>query len=322
MKNIIVNTNSWLRQFLSAIQNTRRWSQKYFDRVGRRLVISGGPVGFLDQKLVFPENVGLTYSTPLFWDGPQAYEPVTSQMLTTLIGHSKVFLDIGSNVGIFSVYAGVKHPGITTFAFEPVPAIWEKNVKFHQANHLPVDKVLRLALSDTESIQEFVLPIYTTGVEEEQTGTLNAKSWQSNEPAVQKFQVECTTLDRFAATHLLAEGRCCLKIDVENHEATVLRGGKEFIRNRRPWIVCEILYGQEVDSATGKRSHDNSEIQSIIRELACTPFAITNDGLFRVNLADFERPRSFKDFLLAPTEAIPPEVSYLDLESLTRLLSA
>ncbi|MEP6669614.1 MAG: FkbM family methyltransferase [Chthoniobacter sp.] len=320
MKNVTIKPDSWLRRVLPLTQKTRAWAWKYFDRVALRLVISGGRVRFLDTDLNFPEGVGVTYSTPLYWQGAEAYEAPTSRALAALLSRAKLFLDVGSNVGIYAVYAGVKHPEVMTFAFEPVPVIWAKNVQFHRANHLPEKNVLKLALSAEEKVEQFFLPIYTTGIEEEQTGTLNAQSWQTREPTIEKIDVQCTTLDRFAASNALPAGFCCLKIDVENHEAAVLRGGQEFIRTRRPWIVCEILYGQKVHPTTGERMNDNREILEMIEELAYVPLAVTSEGFFRTSLADFDRSRTFKDFLLLPTEAMPANASYLALDSVKELL--
>jgi FkbM family methyltransferase len=318
MKNIFVKSGSWLRRSLPLAQKTRSWCWKYFDRTALRLVISGGRIPFMDTVLNFPEGVGLTYSTPLFWNGPEAYETSTSRVLTLLISRSRLFLDVGSNIGIYAVYAGVKYPQVTTFAFEPVPAIRTKNARFHGANGLPETNVLQVALSDEEGSQQFFLPVYNTGVEEEQTGTLNASSWQTNEPVVEKIDVQCTTLDRFAAGRAMPEGHCCVKIDVENHEAAVLRGGRQFIQTRRPWIVCEILPGQHIDAATGKRTNENSEILELMEELQYAGFAITNEGLFRLQAPDFDQPRTFKDFLLAPAERVFG--NYLAVSSLADLL--
>ena len=320
MKNIHVKPDAFLRHFFPLVRKTRQWSWKYFDRMGVRLVISGGPVPFMDAVLQFPEEVGLIYSTALFWNGPEAYEAPTSRLLALLISRSRAFLDIGSNVGIYSVYAGVRHPEVTTFAFEPVPAIHRKNSLFHRANHLAEERVLQLALGDRQGVQEFLLPVSTAGIEEEQTGTLNTNSWQASEETLERIPVQCSTLDRFTSNQKLPDGRCCIKIDVENHEAAVLRGGKQFIQSRRPWIVCEVLPSQKIDRATGIRTNDNAEVVSLVDELGYVPLAVTSEGYFRMTKEDFDRPRGIKDFLLAPAEAIAPNVSYLAPDTLRDLL--
>lgn len=321
MKNIFVRPGSPLRNFFPLVARLRRWAWKFHDRMGQRLVISGGKVRFLDTELMFPEGAAVTYSTPLFWNGPDAYEGPTSRAIALLAGHAKSFLDIGSNMGIYAVYAGVKYPGLTIYAFEPVPSIWEKNRRFHQANQLSDQNVLNLALSDQASRQMLVLPLGVGGLEEEQTATLRQDIWQHQEDKVQKFEIECVTLDSFAASHPLPDGLCCLKIDVENFEAAVFRGAKQFLAARRPWIICEILPNQGTDAATGKKYNDNGAVVAQIREANYTPFAIMAEGFFRMTPEDFDRPRGFKDFLLVPDEKAPLDVFYFGLSSLAELVA-
>lgn len=321
MKNIFVHQNSPLRKAIPFIQKTRQWAFKYNARVGERLVVSGGRIQFMDAELNFPEDIGMTYSTPLLWNGPYAYEEVTSRTIAQLISRSRSFFDIGSNIGIYSVYAGVKFPLVRTFAFEPVPVIWEKNRAFHRANGLPETTVHNLAMSDRVGNQRLIMPIYTTGIEEEQTATLCENSWQASEAKTEGFEIQCTTLDAFTGEHSVPEGACCLKIDVENFEAAVLSGGKMFINQRRPWIVCEILPGQKIDRATGARTNDNIEVVKLIQELNYAPLAITSEGIFRMTPDDFELPRGFKDFVLAPRERISASNSYFSTDALEELLS-
>jgi FkbM family methyltransferase len=320
MKNIFVKTGSPLRKFFPLVQRLRGWAWKFHNRMGLRLVISGGKVRFMDTELDFAENVGLNYATPLFWNGPDAYEAATSHAIALLAGRSKLFLDIGSNVGIYSVYVGVKYPQVRTIAFEPVPAIWAKNCAFHRANNLSEASVQNLALSDRNGVQKMFIPVYVNAVEEEQVATLRADSWQVHEEKVETFEVECVTLDSFAQTTPLPDGLCALKIDVENFEAAVLRGAKKFIGTRRPWIICEILPCEEFDPATKTKRINNRETVELIKELGYTPFAITDQGLFRMTAQDFTRPRGLKDFLLAPTEKVPDDTYYLALASLAELL--
>jgi FkbM family methyltransferase len=321
MKDIFIKPGSPLRKFFPIVRTLRYWAWKFHDRAGICLVICGGKVRFMDAELNFPEKVGMAYSTPLFWNGPDAYEAPTSRTLSLLMKHSCAFFDIGSNMGIYSVYAGVKYPKVKTFSFEPIPSIWKKNCAFHLANGLSDKHVHQLALGDRAGEQEIIIPVYANGLEEEQTATLRADLWQSREKNVEKFKIQCATLDVFAAENTLPDGPCCLKIDVENFEAAVLRGAKKFISARRPWMVCEILATQNIDPATGIRVNDNAEVLALVKELDYIPFAITADGFFRMTAADFDRPRRTKDFLLLPQEKVSGDISYLALENIGAILS-
>ena len=322
MKNIIVNLASPWRAGLPLLQKIRRGYARLTDRLGKKLVISGGRIGFLDTTLNFPEGVALLYSTGLYWGGPLAYEPATSRAIALLARHSRVFFDIGSNMGVYAVYAGVACPQTLTYAFEPVPHIWQKNCAFHAANQLPVKNVFPVALSDHDGSQNIFLPVFTGAVEVEQSATLRPDSWQANHEKVETVAIQCVTLDTFTAGHPLPAGRCALKIDVENFEAAVLRGGRKFILERRPWMVCEILPCEGYDAATKTLHNDNQATVQLLGELNYAAFAITNDGYFRFSAADFTRPREMKDFLLIPLEKITADAMYLPKASVAQLLAA
>ena len=322
MKNIIFKPGSPLRMLVPLLQKLRGWAGRFHGRTGVRFVISGGKTRFMDAEINFPEDVGLTYLTPLFWDGPEAYEAPTSRTIALLAGKSKLFLDIGSNIGIYAVYVGVKFPLVKTVAFEPVPAIWKKNRAFHGANRLADEAVLNVALSDRDGKQTLYLPIFSTGVEEEQTATLNEKSWQAHAEKVEAIEIQCLTLDTFAAQNPLPPGPCCIKIDVEGFEAAVFRGGRKFLAARRPWIVCELLPCEEFDPVTRTMRNNNREALAVIEELKYAMFAITADGFFRMTAADFSRPRGMKDFLLVPLEKISTDIFFLALENIGEMFSA
>lgn len=319
MKPIFIKDPSALKRLLPLVQKTRRWSWKYFERMGQRLVIDGGRVFFLDAELMFPEHGGYEYTTPLFWNGPDAYEVDTSRLIASLLKTARLFIDVGSNIGIYAVYAGVKHPDVLTYAFEPVPEIWKNNVAFHKANGLPVERVLNLALSDDDQPKKIFIPIYDTSLPDHQTATLRSDSWQADNDKVDSFEIQCTTLDFFASQKNLPPGPCLLKIDVENYEGAVLRGGHAFISQRRPWIVCEILPCEEYNRETKTKVNNNRETMNLLDDLRYTSFAVTANGMFRMTPGDFARPRELKDFLLIPSEKLAAGINYLSLDCLGKI---
>lgn len=315
MKPILVKNHSPLRRLFPLLRKMRAFSRKFYDRTGERLLIGGGKIPFMDAELEFPEGSGFEYSTPLFWNGPCTYEAETSRLIAALLKRARMFIDVGSNFGMYAVYAGVKHPGILTYAFEPVPRIWSSNVAFHKANGLPAEGVLNMALSDDNKPKTIYIPHQSPGLPDNQTATLRPDSWQADAARVESFQVQCTTLDLFAAEKQVPGLPCLLKIDVENYEAAVLRGARNFLTQRRPWIVCEILPKEEYNRETKTLKNNNRETLQLLGELRYTCFASTSAGLFRMNPADFAHPRDIKDFLLIPEELVPREINYLSLDS-------
>lgn len=316
MKPVIVKKYSLLRRLFPLVRKVRSWSLKIYDRAGERLVIDGGRASFLDAELEFPEGEGLDYSTRLFWNGPCAYESDTSRLIATLLKRARMFIDVGSNFGMYAVYAGVKHPDMLVHAFEPVPGTWRGNVAFHKANGLPCGRVLNLALSDDNQPKKIYIVPFPSGDPDTQTATLRPDSWQADSAGVDSMEIQCTTLDLFAAENNLPDLPCLLKIDVENYEAAVLRGAHDFLARRRPWVVCEILPKEEYDRETKTKRNNNRETLKLLGDLRYACFASTAAGLFRMAADDFARPRDYKDFLLIPEERIQPEVHYLSLDCL------
>ena len=94
MRNIIVKPGSQWRKFFPLIRQLRGWAWKFHDRTGLRFVFSGGKIRFMDADLEFPENVALTYTTPLFWNGPEAYEAPTSRTIPQLLTVVAAYLHI------------------------------------------------------------------------------------------------------------------------------------------------------------------------------------------------------------------------------------
>ena len=207
MKPILIKAKSPLRHLLPFIQKSRRGASKYFDRTGSRLMINGGRMQFLDVTLTFPENVGLIYATSLFWSGSDAYEADTSHLVAALIGRVDSFIDVGSNIGIYAVYAGVRLPQLSVFAFEPIPEIWRKNVAFHRANNLSADRVFNLACGDSDTAQQIFFPQPDHALEEEQTATLRPDSWQASSSNARCIDVKCARLDSFFAARGWPDGR-------------------------------------------------------------------------------------------------------------------
>ena len=97
-----------------------------------------------------------------------------------------------------------------------------------------------------------------------------------------------------------------LKIDVEDHEAAVLRGMEKLLTEKRPLIVCEIL----------PRDHGNRETLSVLKAVGYDLHAITRAGLFRVT--ELPKARTYMDCLLAPAFIVPEQLSASDIESWAR----
>ena len=154
-----------------------------------------------------------------------------------------------------------------------------------------------MALSDMSGVATLYVPA-SKSLDCEATATLAQGSWQQrkNSPSV---EIQAVRFDDFEGQHLLKLD--LVKVDVEDHEASVLRGMQNVIRRDRPFIVCEIL----------PRAHGNEKTREIIDSLGYTPYWITPSGYIRVSRFDFERSDS-ENFLLSPVRGEAEIVTNLE----------
>jgi FkbM family methyltransferase len=237
-----------------------------------------------------------------------------------LIQRSGTFIDVGSNIGFYSVLAKRVVPQIEVLSFEPVSALCEQSRKFHASNGVPAN-VYQIAISDTDGRATLYQPIE----EESSASTLATNSWQARKRH-KEVVVETAKLDTLLFRRALRRP-VTIKIDVEDHEAAVLRGATDVIRTLRPIIVCEILprpirpgrYSSE-EVVVDLERHGNAETVAVLGAMHYAAFAITADGYFRLLPGDFAIDRRFRDFLLVPNECIKDgRVFYADLDQLWKV---
>jgi FkbM family methyltransferase len=249
---------------------------------------NGGSADYDGIRITFPRGVGQSFLSDISWRGRDGFEPNTWRVLRRLIGEAGTFIDVGANVGFYSVLAHLVKPGIDTLSFEPLAHIRDACSELHAANGAPLCGIHQLALSDTDGEAVIYEPEHDHDVGASSASTLVSDGWQARKSPK-------TSVVKTARLDTLLEGRelrgpVAMKIDVEGFETAVLRGARETIARYQPPIVCEIL----------PRPHGNVETLAAIDDLGYRPFAITEAGCFAVTAADVAKPRAFTDFLLLP----------------------
>ena len=161
------------------------------------------------------------------------YEPETGALLDCLVPANGVMFDIGANWGHFSLHVASRS-GFRgeIHAFEPMPSTYEDlEASVKGARLEAIIHPHNLALSDAEGAGYMVLP------DGEHSGLATITSDASGVP------MRLVMLDSLALPQ-----PSVLKIDVEGHEAAVLRGAEKTIRNARPMIIFESCVGESIDS--------------------------------------------------------------------------
>ncbi len=176
----------------------------------------------------------LTYAVPnrmTLWRVETLFtkEPSTIAWLSSFAPDS-VFLDVGANVGMYSVFAAIV-PGARVFAFEPESQNYALLCKNIVQNHLS-DRVIAFsaALSDEEKFDKIHLSQFAVGGSCHSFGeavdfNLQARAFE--------FTQGCysTTIDKLVRTGVLPVPSN-IKIDVDGFEHKVVAGAEETLKDR------------------------------------------------------------------------------------------
>jgi FkbM family methyltransferase len=256
-------------------------------------------------------SVGENYlSFELFWRGVDYYEPITTGLIRELVGGADTFVDVGANIGFYSLVASVCHPRLNVIAFEPNP----KNFRLLRAN-AEANRLDRLvcepaALSDSEGTAALYLSPSDMSA--------SLESDFESRPS-QAIEVRRTTLDDYLATRP-APGRLVLKVDVEGHESAVMEGAEQTIAKHRPDIILEVTEPLDREPA------------AFLKRAGYGFYQITDAGLLRAeHLTLVVRGRFlFLNYLLSARparqvaelfERIEPRVRKLDLKSTSKFVA-
>jgi len=138
-----------------------------------------------------------------------------------------VFIDIGANIGKYSIIVGKNLKGGVVVAIEPEPTNFEilkKNIKRNGLkNVLPIN----LACSDKNGNLDFYIDQFSSGGH-----SLHKKE------NFEKITVKAEKLDKILKRLQISEVNL-IKIDVEGAETEVLRGATKILNKHHPRIIFE-----------------------------------------------------------------------------------
>lgn len=232
------------------------------------------------------------FSKKVFWDNVEGFEFNSVKIFCELAKTSRVFFDIGSNIGYYSLLASaIKNKDIAVYAFEPMPSAFaylQENIRINGfANIRPQ----QLALSNGKGSATFYSILNEKFKAFPQlTGDGGLSQTQSGQRTKITFEVQTDTLDNFVKEQLSAQKIDLIKLDTEANEHHVLAGSGMVLREHRPIIQCEILHNQI-----------ENEIEAALKPYDYSYFRATGTGLVRVS-SFLNNATPFVDYYLVPKE--------------------
>lgn len=181
----------------------------------------------------------------------QAIQPVLAQLLSLCDGHT-LFVDIGANVGLFSLLVA-SETGAQVLALEPVRSTFHALVRNCSLNPaLPINP-LNVAMGAAPHFVE-ITAVPGSGIN--QVASVAERQGEPRQPAIQ------LSLDQLCLQEL-AQGfqKIVIKIDVERYEFEVVAGMQKFLESNVPIALCV-----EVDPV------ESSKLSQLLSSAQFSPF--------------------------------------------------
>lgn len=153
-----------------------------------------------------------------------------------LLQKDLTILDIGANIGLYSLLAAAKSPSSKIYSFEPNPINATKlrrNIALNQFTNI---KLVEKAVGENKSTITFTVPLEATATAVSSTNEAFTRLWHKD---VKNIEVAQIALDDFVAENNI-EQIDIIKLDVENYELEVLKGAQKTLAQMAPAIFMEI----------------------------------------------------------------------------------
>lgn len=160
------------------------------------------------------------------------FDPAERPLLEEMAKRSKTILDIGGNIGWYSLNFSRWSPDAKVYAFEPIPRTYDYFVRHMSLNSIENVIPNNCAVSDAEGEKEF----YWTELE---TGSASMKNIQDRKN-INKVKCKVVTVDDYCARNNI-EDIDFIKCDIEGSELFAFRGARSMLEKSRPMVFTEML---------------------------------------------------------------------------------
>jgi FkbM family methyltransferase len=239
--NIAINLGAKLIRFLSDFIGVSKISRSYnkliLDHIAEPIVIAKMKNGTIIR-------VDLRSNTEFLAYYRGEYDTHLINTILSLIDPKSVFLDIGANIGFYTIALGDFFRRNSTsgkvIAFEPFEANYNRTVENIRDNNLSNwCSVKKIGLSSDS--REELLVLREDFLEGAFTGNASIATDNNFDNGFVKVLIKVEKLDDIWKTYRTEGQRIdWIKIDIEGHEDFCLLGGQETIRRDRPTILMEV----------------------------------------------------------------------------------
>jgi FkbM family methyltransferase len=187
----------------------------------------------------------------IYWFGVQGYEGRMADVWETLCSTAKCIVEVGANVGLFTVLGGLTTRG-SYVAVEPVPEIASLLGRNIARNNLAGKIEVRQAAAIAASIESSV----EINVPNEGRGAPVGAHLMEQSEVSGRSRLRVINVPGLPFKNLIEQADL-IKIDAEGIEAELLQSAMDQIVRNRPTLVVEVL-------------PESNRLAALLRELAST----------------------------------------------------
>ena len=168
-------------------------------------------------------------------------EPETINWINNFKKKKIVFWDIGANLGLYSIYAAIKHEKILIYSFEPSVnnlRILSRNIFINNLEK----KIIINQIPLTNKKDKYLTMSQRSFIEGDALNTFGEKfNFEGKEiKSTHNYQIYGTTMDSLVNTQSTQLPNY-IKIDVDGIEHLILSGGRKLLQNKKIFsIIIEI----------------------------------------------------------------------------------
>ena len=165
----------------------------------------------------------------LFWYG--YYEKESGDLLKKIIKPGDMFLDLGANIGYFSLLVANNSPSVKVISFEPVAGLFQNMNDNISLNNIKNISTINAAVGEISEEKELFVSA---------PDNLGMSSFHQPENFSGKTErVKVVTMDDWFETSGLPKIDI-IKLDIEGSELGALKGMKEVLQEQKPVLIVEI----------------------------------------------------------------------------------
>jgi FkbM family methyltransferase len=229
-------------------------------------------IGSFDNGILIHIDLEDWIQKQIFFFGRYEVEKLQTLYWQKNLKENMVIMDIGANIGYYSLMAARRIKSGIIYAFEPVDNTFKKLEENIRLNDFRNIKTFKMAVSDNdEPLQLFV-------GSKKNTGTSSITTHYDFDGKMET--VQSATLQAFVVEHKISHIDF-VKIDVEGAEMKVLQGAKKVLQQLNPVVLIELL-----DSRLKPAGSSVGAVYSFFKDMNYVPYNIDH----KLNLVEIREP--------------------------------